>query len=72
VRLYAAHYASTRRREIDWTETGPRFPLWVARHAQMRCVARPATASRSGAAGRQDTTRDAVLTAIARRKGDTA
>lgn len=38
VKLYAEFWASEARREIDWTETGPRWPKWVARHEQRGCA----------------------------------
>ena len=70
-RLFVAHYATSQRREIDWTETGPRFARWVARHNQIGCAVRQRP-GRSGAAGRQDVTVDAVKAAIARREAQGA
>lgn len=38
VTLYAAHWHGSDRTECDWTEMGPVFPAWVARHKQMGCA----------------------------------
>lgn len=69
VDLYAAHYASTDRRETDWTETGRVWPLWVARHRQMGCaVRRPTRGTGIGVGGSPKTAgnRAAALAFVAR------